>query len=134
MAETTEFELVAPERLLFSEPVEMAVIPGTEGDFGAMPRHAPMLSTVRPGAIAIYNGGKVERRIFISGGFAEVNEERCTVLADEAIDLAEITAEDIQKRLQAADDRLKEATSEDEKVAAAAEKVIAQALAAAAKG
>ncbi|WP_413205654.1 F0F1 ATP synthase subunit epsilon [Rhodospirillum sp. A1_3_36] len=134
MAETTEFELVSPERLLFSEPVEMAVIPGSEGDFGAMPRHAPLLSTVRPGAIAIYNGGKVERRIFIAGGFAEVNEERCTVLADEAIDLAEISSEDIQKRLQAADDRLKEASSDEEKAAAAFAKDIAQALADAAKG
>ncbi|MCF8482257.1 MAG: F0F1 ATP synthase subunit epsilon [Rhodospirillum sp.] len=134
MAETTEFELVSPERLLFSEPVEMAVIPGTEGDFGAMPRHAPLLSTVRPGAIAIYNGGKVTRRIFIAGGFAEVNEDRCTVLADEAIDLAEISAEDIQKRLQAADDLLKEASNDGEKAEATTAKVLAQALADAAKG
>jgi F-type H+-transporting ATPase subunit epsilon len=134
MAETTEFELVSPERLLFSEPVEMAVIPGAEGDFGAMPRHAPLLSTVRPGTIAIYNGGKVERRIFITGGFAEVNEERCTVLADEAIDLAEISPEDIQKRLQAADDRLKESSNDEEKAAAIFAKEIAQALADAAKG
>ncbi|ABC22028.1 F0F1 ATP synthase subunit epsilon [Rhodospirillum rubrum] len=134
MAETTEFELVSPERLLFSEPVEMVVVPGTDGDFGAMPRHAPLLSTVRPGVISTYNGGKVQRRIFVAGGFAEVTEDRCTVLADEAFDLASLSEEAVRARLQAADDRLKEATSEAEKAEAAQAKAIAEALLAARKG
>ncbi|HAP98697.1 MAG TPA: ATP synthase F1 subunit epsilon [Rhodospirillum rubrum] len=134
MAETTEFELVSPERLLFSEPVEMVVDPGTDGDFGAMPRHAPLLSTVRPGVISTYNGGKVQRRIFVAGGFAEVTEDRCTVLADEAFDLASLSEEAVRARLQAADDRLKEATSEAEKAEAAQAKAIAEALLAARKG
>ncbi|MBK1665652.1 F0F1 ATP synthase subunit epsilon [Rhodospirillum rubrum] len=134
MAETTEFELVSPERLLFSEPVEMVVVPGTDGDFGAMPRHAPLLSTVRPGVISTYNGGKVQRRIFVAGGFAEVTEDRCTVLADEAFDLASLSEEAVRARLQAADDRLKEATSEAEKAEATQVKAIAEALLAARKG
>ncbi|CCG08086.1 F0F1 ATP synthase subunit epsilon [Pararhodospirillum photometricum] len=134
MAETTEFELVSPGRLLLSEPVEMAVVPGTEGDFGAMPRHAPMLSTVRPGVISIHNGGKVTRRLFIAGGFAEVTAERCTILADEAIDLADLTPAAVQERLQAADDLVKEARTEDEKRAAERARFLAQALAEAARG
>ena len=85
MAATLQFELVSPERLLRSEQVEMVVVPGTEGNFGVLPGHAPLISTIRPGTIDIYEGGAIVRRIFISGGIAEVIPERCTVLADEAM-------------------------------------------------
>ena len=85
MAERVEFELVTPERLLLSEMVEMVVVPGTEGNFGVLPGHAPLISTIRPGTIAIYEGQTVTRRLFVVGGIAEVTAERCTVLADEAI-------------------------------------------------
>jgi F-type H+-transporting ATPase subunit epsilon len=84
MPERLEFELVTPERLLFSEPVEMVVVPGTEGNFGVLPGHAPLISTIRPGMIEIYEGQNVTRRIFVVNGVAEVTAERCTVLADEA--------------------------------------------------
>jgi F-type H+-transporting ATPase subunit epsilon len=79
-----EFELVTPERLLFSEMVEMVVVPGTEGNFGVLPGHAPLISTIRPGMIEIYEGQTITRRIFVVSGVAEVTPERCTVLADEA--------------------------------------------------
>ena len=84
MPDRVEFELVTPERLLFSEPVEMVVVPGTEGDFGVLAGHAPLISTIRPGMIEIYEGQNVTRRIFVVSGVAEVTVERCTVLADEA--------------------------------------------------
>jgi F-type H+-transporting ATPase subunit epsilon len=84
MPERLEFELVTPERLLFSEMVEMVVVPGTEGNFGVLPGHAPLISTIRPGMIEIYEGQSVTRRIFVVSGVAEVTAERCTVLADEA--------------------------------------------------
>jgi len=84
MPERLEFELVTPERLLFSEMVEMVVVPGTEGNFGVLPGHAPLISTIRPGMIEIYKGQNVTRRIFVVSGVAEVTVERCTVLADEA--------------------------------------------------
>lgn len=102
MAETTEFELVSPEKLLVSEQVEMVVVPGTEGLFGAMPRHAPFLSTVAPGVLEIYEGGSVKKRIFVAGGFAEVNETRCTVLAEQAIPVEEIDRSAAQAELDAA--------------------------------
>jgi F-type H+-transporting ATPase subunit epsilon len=85
MPDRVEFELVTPERLLLSEMVEMVVVPGTEGNFGVLPGHAPLISTIRPGMIEIYQGQTVTRRIFIVSGIAEVTPERCTVLADEAV-------------------------------------------------
>src|SRR5215471_17334320 len=84
MPERLEFELVTPQRLLVSEPVEIVVVPGTEGNFGVLPGHAPLISTIRPGMIEIYEGQSVTRRIFVVSGVAEVTPERCTVLADEA--------------------------------------------------
>jgi F-type H+-transporting ATPase subunit epsilon len=85
MADRIAFELVTPERLLISEPVEMVIVPGTEGNFGVLPGHAPLISTIRPGMIEIYEGQTVRRRIFVVSGIAEVTPELCTVLADEAI-------------------------------------------------
>jgi F-type H+-transporting ATPase subunit epsilon len=85
MADQVQFELVTPERLLVLQPVDMVVVPGTEGNFGVLPGHAPLISTIRPGTIDIYDGRTVVERIFVVGGIAEVTPERCTVLADEAM-------------------------------------------------
>ena len=85
MPDRVQFELVSPERLIVSTEVEMVVVPGTEGNFGVLPGHAPLISTIRPGTIDIYEGGAITERIFIVGGIAEVTPERCTVLADEAM-------------------------------------------------
>ena len=80
-----QFELVTPEQLLASQDVDMVVVPGTEGNFGVLPGHSPLISTIRPGTVDIYIGGTVAERIFVVGGIAEVTPERCTVLADEAM-------------------------------------------------
>ena len=92
MADKVKFELVSPEKLLLSEEVAMVVVPGTEGNFGVLPGHALLISTVRPGVIDVYAQDQraVTQRLFVSGGFAEVTPERCTVLADEAMPAAEI--------------------------------------------
>jgi len=84
MADRVLFELVTPERLLVSQDVEMVVVPGTEGNFGVLPGHAPFISTIRPGTVDIYEGRTVTERIFVVGGIADVTPQRCTVLADEA--------------------------------------------------
>jgi F-type H+-transporting ATPase subunit epsilon len=80
------FELVTPERLVRSEEVHMVVVPGTEGDFGVLEGHAPYMSTLRNGDIAIYRGGMTgePERIAVEGGFAEVSERGLTVLAERA--------------------------------------------------
>jgi F-type H+-transporting ATPase subunit epsilon len=85
MADRIQFELVTPQRLIVSSEAEMVVVPGTEGNFGVLPGHAPLISTIRPGTIDIYEGRTITERIFVVGGIAEVTPERCTVLADEAI-------------------------------------------------
>ena len=128
MAGTVAFELVSPERLLTSAPVKMVVVPGAEGDFGVLPGHAPMISAVRPGVISIWNGGAVERRIFVAGGFAEVEPERCTVLAEDAVALDKAGPQDAEDRLREARRVLEEAADEAARAAAEKRVRIAEAL------
>ena len=119
MADKLLFELVSPERLLISREVGMVVVPGAEGDFGVLPEHAPLISTVRPGVIDVYDDGvTVSERIFVAGGFAEVTGERCTVLADEAVPFEQVTAEQLAERERAAELELSEAETDAEKAAA----------------
>jgi F-type H+-transporting ATPase subunit epsilon len=81
------FELVTPEKLVRSEDVYMVVVPGTEGDFGVLEGHAPFMSVVRTGELAVYSGpNTVTARIRVEGGFAEVNERGLTVLAEQAVE------------------------------------------------
>ncbi len=130
MADTVEFELVAPEELLFSEPVELVVVPGAEGDFGVLPGHSPLISTLRTGVIAVYENDSVNRRIFVSGGFAEVTPERCTVLADEAVALDAADRAAIEDRVKA-DREAVDKADEDNKENAAAALAVSEALLAA---
>jgi len=131
MADTVEFELVSPEQLLVSAAVEMVVVPGAEGDFGVLPGHAPLISTVRTGVISIYENGAVDRRIFVSGGFAEVTAERCTVLADEAVGLEDADRAAAEARIASAREELTDADNDEERHTAEAELAVAQALLAA---
>ncbi len=87
----TQLEIVGPDRLLLSQPVDMAVIPAAEGDMGVLPGHAPMIVLLQGGTIVLHEGGRPTTRLYVSGGFAEVTPERCTVLADEAIPVAELS-------------------------------------------
>jgi len=90
MTARMHFELVSPEKLLLSEEVEMVVVPGAEGDFGAMAGHAPVISTLRPGVLYVFNGGALTERLFVEGGFAEVTPKGCTVLAEKAQPVGDI--------------------------------------------
>ncbi len=89
MADKLHFDLVSPERRVFSGEVDQVVVPGEEGDFGVLPQHAPFMSVIRPGAITVMNGADSERT-FIHGGFAEVTPAGLTILAEEAIPVSEI--------------------------------------------
>ena len=83
------FELVTPERLLFSEDVYMVVVPGTEGDFGVLEGHSPVMAVIRTGDLTVYSAPQtVSQRIHVEGGFAEVNEKGLTVLAEAAQEVA----------------------------------------------
>jgi F-type H+-transporting ATPase subunit epsilon len=131
MAEKVEFELVSPERLLVSEPVEMVVVPGSEGDFGALPHHAPMLTAVRPGVIDVYQNGMVMDRIFVAGGFAEVTETRVTVLAEEAIKVDDLDPTTVAARIKSAEQSVEEADGDLARGEAQRGLLIAQAMQAA---
>ena len=79
------FDLVSPERLLISSDVAQVDVPGSEGDFGVLAGHAPLVTTMRPGILVIYRDGQDPLRIVINGGFAEVGPNGLTVLADTAV-------------------------------------------------
>lgn len=105
MAETISFDLVSPERLLLSTRAEMVTVPGTDGYIGVMAGHMPLISTLRPGMIDVLKDGK-ETKYFIRGGFAEVNAEKITVLAEEAIPMSELAIETIDQRIRDAEEDL----------------------------
>jgi F-type H+-transporting ATPase subunit epsilon len=86
------FDLVSPERLLISSDVAQVDVPGSEGDFGVLAGHAPLVTTMRPGILVIYRDGQDPLRIVINGGFAEVGPNGLTVLADTAVPIEEFDA------------------------------------------
>jgi F-type H+-transporting ATPase subunit epsilon len=98
-----QLEIVSPERLLLARPVDMVVIPASEGEMGVLERHAPMIVMLRGGTIRLYQGEAVTDRLYVSGGFAEVTEERVTVLATEAIPVAQVSRAEGERRLAAAE-------------------------------
>ncbi len=113
--ERVEFELVTPERLVVSRGVDMVVVPGAEGDFGVLPRHTPMISTVRPGVVRVYEGGKVSEEMFVAGGFAEVTLARCTVLADQALPVERLDRAAAEQKLKDAREDRADASTDDER-------------------
>jgi F-type H+-transporting ATPase subunit epsilon len=98
-----QLEIVSPTRLLLSRAVDMVVLPGYEGDLAAMPNHAPVITLLRGGVIALYEGGTATERFFVEGGFAEITAERCTVLAEGAVKVSELVLAEAEARLDAAE-------------------------------
>ena len=96
---TVSFELVSPAKLLESSDVEMVLIPSIDGDMGVLPGHSSVIAKLRAGTIAIFENGKVTRRLFVSGGVAEVNTTSCTVLAEDAEDIASLDVNAVQADL-----------------------------------
>jgi F-type H+-transporting ATPase subunit epsilon len=92
-------ELVIPTALAVSEEVDMVVVPGYEGDFGVLYGHTPILTTIRPGVISIYTGEEITKSFFVEGGFAEVDYQQCTILAESATDVSDISSEIAETRL-----------------------------------
>jgi F-type H+-transporting ATPase subunit epsilon len=119
MADKLNFALVSPEREVFHGEVDHVVVPGSEGEFGVSPNHAPVMSTIKPGALKVINEG-VERRIFVNGGFADVTPEGLTVLAEEAVDLATLDAAQFEQDLKNAQEDLRDANSDAKRELAAA--------------
>jgi len=100
---SVNLEIVSPEKLLLSRPVDMVVIPASEGDMGVLEGHAPTMVMLRGGVISLYEGDRVTDTLFVAGGFAEVTPERCTVLANEVMPVAELQRAEGERRLAAAE-------------------------------
>ena len=118
MAEKLQFALVSPERELYAGEVDQVVVPGAEGEFGVLPKHAPVMSTIKPGALRILNDG-AERRIFVNGGFADVTPDGLTVLAEDAVDLSDIDLAGVEQDIRNAKEDVDGAKDEAKKAAAA---------------
>ena len=115
-AQTFNFELVSPERKLMSGPVKMAVIPGEEGDFGVLPNHSALVSSIRPGVILVYGeDNEAPQRIFIAGGFADVTGTNTTVLAEEAVNVNDLNAGDLEQTIRNLTEDIGMAAEESEK-------------------
>ena len=98
---TISFDLVSPEHLIFNEEVGMIIVPGKDGDFGVLPGHSKLMSSLRPGRIMVYSENKnLLKSFFVSGGFAEVNPEKCIILAESVDDISVLDKSIIQKSIE----------------------------------
>ena len=119
MAGTFKFELVTPERMALSEDVGQVVVPGVEGDFTVLAGHAPVISALRPGIIDVTLPDARKTRIFVKGGFAEIDADRLTVLAERALDVETMDAGTIAAELESAEADLASASDDASRLAAA---------------
>jgi F-type H+-transporting ATPase subunit epsilon len=108
------FELVSPEKVLFSGPAQAVVVPGVEGDFQVMTEHAPVVTSVRPGVVAIEDPTGKRHRVFVRGGFAEVNPLGLILLAETAIPFEDLSAIRLEQEIKNAEEDVADA-SEDQK-------------------
>ncbi|HVZ69932.1 MAG TPA: F0F1 ATP synthase subunit epsilon [Rhizomicrobium sp.] len=115
MADRISFDLVSPERLLLSEDAEMITLPAAEGDLGVLAGHEPLITTLRPGAIDVKGGARGEERFFVMGGFADINPDKLTVLAEEAFSLAEVQMSEVDERIADTKEDILAAKSEQER-------------------
>lgn len=122
------FQLVLPERLLASAEADMVTVPGGDGDFGVLPGHIPLVSTVRPGVIELYRNGRPDERYVVAGGFAEVTGERCTVLAEEAQPFADVSAQGLAERARRAEQAIAAAGSDAQRQTAERELAVVREL------
>ena len=109
------FELVSPAKLLFSGDVASVNIPGTEGDMTIMPMHAPVLSTLRPGIVVVTKDSGAPEKIFVRGGFAEVNAKGLTVLAETAIASGDLDAGALAAQIKSAEEEVAAAKDDEGK-------------------
>ena len=110
---TISFDLVSPENLIFNDEVGMIIVPGKDGDFGVLPGHSKVMSSLRPGRVMVYGKDKnLLKAFFVSGGFTEVNPEKCIVLAESVDELHSLEKSAIEKEIQDLESQDSENTEE----------------------
>ena len=115
MADSFNFELVSPERLLLSEAVSEVIVPAADGEMTVMANHAPVMATVKPGIVEVKNAEGVSNRYVVFGGFADILPEGCTILAESAVHVDDIDHEALAQRIQNTKEDLADATSDADK-------------------
>ena len=101
MESTISFDLASPEQLVFNDKAGMIIVPGKEGDIGVLPGHSKLLSSLRPGRVMVYGEDKqLLQSFFVSGGFVEINPEKCIVLAEEVFEMSALNKNEIEKQVQ----------------------------------
>ena len=118
MAEKIPFDLVSPERLLLSEEADMVTLPGADGYFGVLAGHMPLITTLKPGVIDVTGGTLGDQRFFVLGGFAEVTTHKVTVLAEEAMPMADVDTVALDVRIKDAEEDILLAKTETERASA----------------
>ena len=117
---TISFDLVSPENLIFNDEVGMIIVPGKDGDFGVLPGHSKVMSSLRPGRVMVYGEDKnLLKAFFVSGGFAEVNPEKCIVLAESVDEINELEKGTIEKEVQELEGQDSESSKEQLNIAKA---------------
>lgn len=119
MANAFNFELVSPERLLLSGEASEVSIPGAEGYFTVMANHSPMMTTIRPGIVSVKRADGQDARYVVLGGFADVTPKGCTILAERAAPVADVSAADIDAIIATAKDAAAAAKGDEEMAATA---------------
>lgn len=119
MAEPFAFELVSPEKRLLAGEATEVVVPGSDGYFTVMARHAPLMSTVRPGVVDVKMADGATQQLFVRGGFADVSTEGFTLLAEYAVPLAELSQEDLDSQIKDAEEDVADADTDEKREAAA---------------
>jgi F-type H+-transporting ATPase subunit epsilon len=115
MADSFNFELVSPERLLLSAAVAEVVLPGSEGEMTVMANHAPTMTTIRPGVLTVKEASGQTQKFVVFGGFADILPSGCTVLAESALAVSDFQKDMLAKRVSQAKADLEAASSDDAK-------------------
>jgi len=110
---SVQLEIVSPTRLLLSRSVDMVTMPAYEGDLTAMEQHAPMITLLKGGVISLYEGSNVTDRFFVAGGFVEITPDRCTILADAVVPVAELTVDGAKARVEAGEKAWEDVDKQD---------------------
>ena len=98
---TISFDLVSPENLIFNDDVGTIIVPGKDGDLGVLPGHSQVMSSLRPGRVMVYSEDKnLVKSFFVTGGFAEINPEKCIVLAESVVELNSLDKSSIEKEIE----------------------------------
>jgi len=109
MESTISFDLVSPEQLVFNDKAGMIIVPGRDGDIGVLPGHSKLLSSLRPGRVMVYGEEKqLLNSFFVSGGFVEINPEKCIVLAEEIYEMNSLNKNEIEKQVQELENETKD--------------------------